>query len=130
MKIFLIALMSFSLYAQDGELSKFVEDGKNDLMVVLAGGGAGAILGLSTLSFVDEPSEHLSNIVTGAAVGIIAGVAYVVYLQATEGQGMVFTLNSDDAFDFSTKARSSWHTQELQKLNSVSGQQFAFNFAF
>lgn len=61
---------------------KIAQQGKNDFLVVLAGGLGGAVLGLSTLSFVDEPEDHLDNILTGGAIGIIAGVIYVAYRQA------------------------------------------------
>lgn len=46
----------------------------------------GAVLGLSTLSFVDEPSENLDHIVTGGAIGIILGVGIVGFMQATKSQ--------------------------------------------
>ncbi len=59
-----------------------VDQSKNDFMIVLAAGGAGAVLGLSTLSFVSEPDDHYDNILTGGAIGIIAGVLYVAYRQA------------------------------------------------
>jgi hypothetical protein len=55
---------------------------KNDLVVIGVAGTAGAVLGLSTLSFTDKPSDHLDNIYTGAALGVIAGVLYVAYEQA------------------------------------------------
>ncbi|MCB9091902.1 MAG: hypothetical protein H6621_02765 [Halobacteriovoraceae bacterium] len=59
-----------------------VQQGKNDFLVVMAAGAAGAVLGLSTLSFVDQPKEHWDNVLTGGALGIIAGVLYVAYRQA------------------------------------------------
>ena len=45
--------------------------------VALAGIG-GAVLGLSTLSFYGQPSEHLNNISTGFILGILAGTIYVL----------------------------------------------------
>ena len=41
---------------------------------------------VSTLSFVDEPSENLDHIVTGGAIGIILGVGIVGFMQATKSQ--------------------------------------------
>jgi bacteriorhodopsin len=55
---------------------------KNDFLVVMAAGVGGAVLGLSTLSFASEPEDNYGNILTGGAIGIIAGVIYVAYRQA------------------------------------------------
>ena len=40
---------------------------------------AGAVLGLSTLSFYGRPQDHLSNIAVGFAVGIITGTVITTY---------------------------------------------------
>ncbi len=56
----------------------------NDFYIVAGAGAGGAVLGLSTLSFVDEPSDHSKNILIGGAIGVVIGVIVVVYLQATE----------------------------------------------
>ncbi len=40
---------------------------------------AGAVLGLSTLPFYHESSEHVRNIFYGAAVGAVAGVLITAY---------------------------------------------------
>lgn len=61
-----------------------VEDSIQDLSIVLASGLAGGILGLSTLSFVDQPSKHLKNITMGTAIGVILGVGVVVFSQASK----------------------------------------------
>lgn len=55
-----------------------------DLYIVLGAGAAGAILGLSTLSFVDQPTKNFRNVSMGAAIGIILGVGVVIYNQATK----------------------------------------------
>ena len=47
-------------------------------------GTAGAILGLSTLSFHDQPSNHLNNVVIGTATGAIVGVALAMYFTITD----------------------------------------------
>jgi hypothetical protein len=41
-------------------------------------GLAGAVLGLSTLSFYGEPQEHIGNIWTGLALGALGGAGYVL----------------------------------------------------
>ena len=70
----LLLLSSASVMAQEGEAPAGGDDDllrstQNDVFLVAGAGAAGAVLGLSTLSFVDKPSEHLSNIWTGAAIG-------------------------------------------------------------
>lgn len=62
----------------------FLSDTKRDLGIVAASGIGGAVIGLSTLSFVDKPSKNLKNVVIGGAIGIIIGVGVVAYLQATQ----------------------------------------------
>lgn len=52
---------------------------KSKLATVIFVGLGGAVLGLSTLSFYGEPEEHISNITTGFALGILAGTSYVIY---------------------------------------------------
>jgi hypothetical protein len=90
MKIFFTSLLmlssllcSFRLCAQDAA-SAFLSDTKRDLGIVTAAGVGGAVIGLSTLSFVDKPSKNLKNVLIGGAIGIIVGVGIVAYMQATQ----------------------------------------------
>ena len=76
----LFAPMSFSAE----ETSGIIDDSVRDISIVLGAGAAGAVLGLSTLSFVDHPSEHLKNISIGGAIGVVFGVAAVIFSQATK----------------------------------------------
>lgn len=50
---------------------------RRNVAVVMFSGLAGAVLGLSTLSFYGEPQEHIGNIWTGLAVGVAVGGAYI-----------------------------------------------------
>lgn len=79
-------VFSSSSYAQDGKGDPLLADTMTNVWTVVGMMGGGAILGLSTLSFVDEPSENLDHIVTGGAIGIIIGVGIVGYMQATKSQ--------------------------------------------
>ena len=45
----------------------------------LVGAGIGALVGTATLAFMDHPGDHLERIPQGAAVGVIAGVAFGFY---------------------------------------------------
>ena len=51
---------------------------------IVFSGLAGAILGLSTLSFYGRPQDKLNNIGLGFAVGIIGGTIYTTYRAAAE----------------------------------------------
>ena len=59
---------------------------RKQVAVIIFSGLAGAILGLSTLSFYGRPQDKLANIPVGAAVGIIVGTTYSTYKAATEGR--------------------------------------------
>ncbi len=132
--------MSNSVLAQNNEdLDSLVSDTKNDLLVVVGGGLAGAILGLSTLSFVDEPKDHTDNIIVGASLGIIGGVVFVALSQATKTQDLLYggeeyqeqaSLNSIKSFD--TKARTSWHSESFIASNSAKPRlnQISYSFKF
>lgn len=107
------AVSSTSAFAQDED--DFIKSTQNDLILVGAAGVGGAVLGLSTLSFVDKPSKHVSNIWTGAALGIIAGVLVVAYNSAARGSE---DLQSDEeaSIDFNSSERVAWHAQNSQNL--------------
>ena len=87
-------VFSFPCFAQyqydDQEAPNYslADQTKNDMMVIIAAGVGGAILGLSTLSFVDEPGDHYDNVLTGGAIGLIAGVLYIAYRQAYGPSGI------------------------------------------
>ncbi len=103
-----------------------------DMTTVVAIGGAGAILGLSTLSFVEEPKDHLKNILVGGAIGIIVGVGIVAYKQAATSKEM-YLENAKVTPDFQTLDRTVWHSQEQKKLLNSKGwtpSQFGYSFTF
>ena len=125
----LVLTLSLSTYSADNSpVDELVKESKNDLMIVAGGGLAGAILGLSTLSFVDEPKKHTKNILTGAAIGIIAGVIYVAYTQAYETKQSVYS--RIDARDFDTYSREAWHSEEFAKLDSDLRKHKIVNYSF
>src|SRR3954471_22487152 len=57
---------------------------RRHLATIVFAGLAGAILGLSTLSFYGRPQDKLSNIAAGFAIGVITGTIYTTYKAATE----------------------------------------------
>lgn len=96
----------------------FVKNTQADLMIVAGAGIGGAILGLSTLSFVDKPSKHVANIWTGAAIGVIAGVIFVAYNSAQKGSEELMS-----SAQFNTLERVAWH-HEQDKILTVPKVQF------
>ena len=61
---------------------------RRSITTIMFAGLAGAVLGLSTLSFYGEPQDHVGNIWTGLAVGALAGTGYV--LAKTTSQNTAF----------------------------------------
>ena len=72
-------------------------DSVSDLYTVAGVGVAGSVLGLSTLSFVEEPGENLRNIITGGAIGIILGVGVVAWKHASRSKDMYDSTRMKDS---------------------------------
>lgn len=116
--------------AQDGGGQSLVDQSLRDAMVVAGAGVGGAILGLSTLSFVEEPSEHMKNILVGGAIGIIAGVGLVAYMQATKSE-TIYKQNAElSPLDFGTKQRLAWHQKEHNQIVTTPASQVGYQFSF
>jgi hypothetical protein len=136
-KIWIISLLSTlivqSSFAQDS-MEGLVEDTKSDLLIVVGGGLAGAVLGLSTLSFVDEPKDHTRNILVGASIGVIAGVAYVAFNQANKSRDAIYGVPEEamirDTKSFDTSRRVSWHNDHSLQTQSQNLTPYQLNFSF
>jgi len=113
-------ILPHSAWAQAASNDDLVESTRNDLLMVAGGGVAGAVLGLSTLSFYDKPSKHVSNIWTGAAIGIIGGVIIVALGHAQKTQEDLTTYSPKVTPDFSSAAREEWHFANISKFSPVS----------
>lgn len=119
-----------SVFAQDD--TSFVDDSIRDISIIAGTGLGGAVLGLSTLSFVEEPGDHLKNIVVGGAIGIIIGVGIVAYGQANKSKGLYDT-GKIDFKDFSTGDRQQWHMakrDETIKKSRSAVPSFTYSFKF
>ncbi len=131
---FLILIQLISLifaapvWAQDAS-DDILRDSMQDLSIVVGLGAGGAILGLSTLSFVEKPGDHLNNILVGASIGIIIGVAAVAYKQANKTNS---GYRGAEAADFSTLDRTAWHNINFEthrsKIEAPLGFGYSFNF--
>jgi hypothetical protein len=112
-------------YAQND----IMQDSIKDITTVLVMGAGGAVLGLSTLSFTETPKNHLRNILVGGAIGIIVGVGYVAYKQASVGQEVIKGAELSGP-DFSTFARNSWHEQSHSSLISIPEAETSLSYTF
>jgi len=65
-----------STSAQSLASSSSMSSFRRNFATVMFCGLGGAVLGLSTLSFYGKPDEHIGNISTGFALGLIGGVAF------------------------------------------------------
>jgi hypothetical protein len=133
--ILFTVIFSTPLKAQSVNVDELASSSKNDFLIVVSAGLAGAILGLSTLSFVEEPKEHTRNILVGASIGIIAGVAAVAYLQAEKSSAIFRAEESArlyDPKDFDTSKRVTWHYEELNSKSQMiqSPQKISYSFKF
>lgn len=121
-------ILAAPVWAQDAG-DDIIRDSMQDLSIVVGLGAGGAILGLSTLSFVEKPTDHLNNILVGASIGIIVGVAAVAYKQASKSNA---SYRSADTVDFSTLDRSAWHNTNFEahssRVNSPTSFAYSFNF--
>ncbi len=111
--------------AQENSEDDVLKNTQNDIFLVAGAGLGGAILGLSTLSFYDKASEHIANVWTGAAIGIIAGVIFVAYSSAQKGSDELQSAVPSEGF--STAERVAWHG-EKSKVLSVTSVQFGTQF--
>jgi capsular polysaccharide biosynthesis protein len=97
-----------------------------DISIVLGTGVVGALLGLSTLSFVDEPDEHLKNIAIGGAIGIVIGVGVVIFSQATKTQSMT----TDPRYSMSANEAESLSRLEFAKDTYTAKNQLPATFGY
>ena len=108
---------STSLWAQNeyntSEVDVFATSAR-DFGIVAGTTGLGMLFGLSTLSFVKQPEDHLRRILVGGALGIIAGVGVVAYFQAIQGQDLYDKYSSfhEPQAGWSTPERTAWYDKE------------------
>lgn len=77
-----------TMAADEQQAQGVLDDSIRDMSVVLGSGAVGAVLGLSTLSFVDHPSDHWKNVAVGGAIGIVVGVGAVIFNTASRSATM------------------------------------------
>ncbi len=77
-----------SAEAQNSAGSTKATGPRKQVATIIFAGLAGAVLGLSTLSFYGRPQDRLSNIAVGFAVGVIIGATYTTYKAATDAHSL------------------------------------------
>ncbi len=108
-----------------------LQESLGDLSLVGGMGLGGAILGLSTLSFVEEPKDHLKNILIGGAFGVIVGVGVVAWQQATKSKGTYENHGLVPSADFGTSQRVAWQAKQTEKSFRKNAKNFpTFSYAF
>jgi hypothetical protein len=125
----LIPSFSFGADEDSGAGAGLVDDSIRDFSIVLGTGAAGAVIGLSTLSFVDEPSKHFKNVAVGGAIGIVFGVGYVIFSQASRSTstiGQVTPMNQDKFISMSKKEFSDYKIAQ----NYFQVPSFTYQFSF
>lgn len=79
---------------------------RRHLANIVFAGLAGAVLGLSTLSFYGRPQDRLSNIAVGFAIGVIGGTMYSTYKAAAEPREFYGLDRSLPQFEVSNDSRN------------------------
>lgn len=86
-KLFVAVLLvtSFSLpsYSQGTNSADTKTGPRRQITTIFLSGLAGAVLGLSTLSFRGRPQDHLGDIAIGFGIGAVIGTIYTTYDTAT-----------------------------------------------
>lgn len=83
---FVLFFSSQTLMAQEADQAPNVVEKygpRRQISTIVYMGLAGAVLGLSTLSFYGRPQDKLTNIPIGFGLGVIIGTVYMTYQAAT-----------------------------------------------
>lgn len=140
-KVFSVVLLSLTLItltpsmtfaADDTQAPGLIDDSIRDMTIVLGSGAVGAILGLSTLSFVEHPSDHWKNVAIGGAIGIVVGVGAVIFNTASRsstmavGQGTVAPIGPEK---FAALSRQEFGNFRIAE-QVFKGPSFGYTFQF
>lgn len=121
-KMLLVASFSLPAFAQKNKSMANASEGpRKHLSTIVFAGVAGAVLGLSTLSFYGRPQEKLSHIAIGAAIGIIGGAMYTTFKAATEPKDFYSLRESGPNPEF-------WSLAQTSPVSPAPKASFAFEF--
>ncbi|MDD4975376.1 MAG: hypothetical protein PHY93_13540 [Bacteriovorax sp.] len=128
----LLSLRPVAFAAAATTEESIMDDSLRDISTVIGAGAVGAVLGLSTLSFVDSPSEHLKNIAVGGAVGIVIGVGVVIFSQATRSTSAIAVGQVEIPMNpekFATLTRHEFSADRIAK-NYLQVPSMGYHFSF
>jgi len=129
-----ISTQAFSQDGGGGGGDAYLDDSFRDISLVGATAAGGALLGASTLSFVEEPGDHLKNILVGAAIGVIIGVGMVAFMAATKNKERFEEANlfidPDKDLQFATTSRMKWHSTQHNSYNTIIREPSALGYQF
>lgn len=128
-KLILRIVLCFSLcfcttvtFAQENVVAD-IAGPKQQLATILFAGLAGAILGLSTLSFYGRPQDKLSNIAIGFAIGVISGTVYTTYQTATQPYSGLEGMNILDQ-------ERDWELMQMAEYDLEKSSEFKLNYSW
>ena len=109
-------------------------DPLQDVTIVGAATAFGAVLGLSTLPFTEEPGDHMKNVLVGGAIGLILGVGWVAYSQAqTTNEGYSFVPGPTRDFLGAERGRLASkfdHSKDVMGLSRHKPSSMVYSFSF
>jgi hypothetical protein len=123
--IFLIVtLLSQKVFSRENLLESTIQTGKSDLAVIGVSSGIGAVLGLSSLAFIDS-NKKSTPILLGTAIGGIVGLSIVAWGHANSPKQYY-----SENLDFNTGLRRVWHEQKYFELLPERGlSAISYNFS-
>ena len=114
-KILATLLLTLFLYTVPASAQDVMERTLHNSMY---GAIIGGIVGAAVLALSDNPGDHLDYIPTGAAIGVLAGVAYGLGSSATEVYGEKDTRKEGEVAVKNIKLRDE-HTDREELLTLV-----------
>lgn len=127
--MFCLIIPTFTFAADEDAGAGLVDDSIRDFSIVLGTGAAGAVIGLSTLSFVDEPSKHFKNVAVGGAIGIVVGVGYVIFSQATKSSSSISQNSPMSEDKFISMSKKEFSEYKIAQ-NYFQVPSFTYQFSF
>jgi hypothetical protein len=79
-----LVLVAPKAWTQESSTTSRGTGPRKQIAIIMFAGVAGAVLGLSTLSFYGRPQDKLVNVPIGGGIGIIVGAIYTTYKAATQ----------------------------------------------
>lgn len=126
----LVFSTQFSFAQDEAESATVVEKygPRRQISTIVYMGLAGAVLGLSTLSFYGRPQDHLTNIPIGFGVGVIVGTIYMTYQAATNPNEFYREADSHYEPDFSAPIPQELMVSDLYIKNPPTTLNYSWEF--